>query len=125
MPKQSVLPFPEICIDGVRIGPVRIAYTSVVLALTLTGFWLSSQTTFAEESFTAIAADVRKVFEAAKGAVVRIESEDQHGRLAGTGFVIDPAGIIYTAYSVAGDRPIGYCISDRNDWLSSGTTAYA
>jgi serine protease Do len=103
MPKQPVLPFPEICIDGVRIGPVRVAYTSVVLALTLAGFWLSSQTTFAEESFTAIAADVRKVFESAKGAVVRIESEDQHGRLAGTGFVIDPAGIIYTAYSVAGE----------------------
>lgn len=82
---------------------MRIPYAPVVLVLTLAGFWLLPQAASAEESFGAIASDVRKVFESAKGAVVRIESEDQHGRLAGTGFVIDPAGIVYTSYSVAGE----------------------
>jgi S1-C subfamily serine protease len=105
MPNQPVLSFPKISADGsgLRSRNICIAFAPAFLALTLGGLWLSSQTTLAEESFAAIAADVQKVFESAKGAVVRIESEDQHGRLAGTGFVIDPAGIIYTAYSVAGE----------------------
>jgi S1-C subfamily serine protease len=105
MPNQPVLSFPKILADGsgLRSPNICIAFAPAFLALTLAGLWLSSQTTLAQESFAAIAADVRKVFESAKGAVVRIESEDQHGRLAGTGFVIDPAGIIYTAYSVAGE----------------------
>ena len=90
---------------GARVdaAAIRIACSPVFLSLILTGLWLSSQVTSAEETFAAIAADVRKVYEIAKGAVVRIESEDQHGRLAGTGFVVDPQGIIYTAYSVAGE----------------------
>jgi serine protease Do len=87
----------------VTTGCVRTAYAPVALALTLAGFCNQPQVVSAEENFGTIAADVRKVFESAKGAVVRIESEDQHGRLAGTGFVIDPAGIVYTAYSVAGE----------------------
>ena len=103
MPKQSALCLPKISVDGLRTGPVRTIYAPAVLALTLAGFWFPPQAASAEENFGAIAADVRKVFEAAKGAVVRIESEDEHGRLAGTGFVIDPAGIVYTAYSVAGE----------------------
>lgn len=105
MPKQPVLSFPRIPVDGTGLGSPKIRTTCapVFLALTLVGLWVSAQATIAEETFGTIAADVRKVFESAKGAVVRIESEDQHGRLAGTGFVIDPAGIIYTAYSVAGE----------------------
>jgi serine protease Do len=82
---------------------VVCAGAPVFLALTLICFWVSSAESFGQDSFAEIATDVRKVFDSAKGAVVRIESEDQHGRLAGTGFVIDPAGIIYTAYSVAGE----------------------
>jgi len=103
MPKRSVLRLPKISVGVVRTGPVSTTCTPVVLALTLAGLWFPSQAAPAEENFGGIAADVRKVFESAKVAVVRIESEDQHGRLAGTGFVIDPAGIVYTAYSVAGE----------------------
>jgi S1-C subfamily serine protease len=105
MPKQSVLSFPNISAARARVGSLT-TYTAcapLFAALTLVGLCFSSHVTSAEETFAAIAADVKKVFETAKGAVVRIESEDQHGRLAGTGFVIDPAGIIYTAYSVAGE----------------------
>jgi serine protease Do len=103
MPKRSVLCLPKISVDGLRTGPLPTPYASIVIALTLAGFWFPAQAASPEENFGAVAADVRKVFETAKGAVVRIESEDQHGRLAGTGFVIDPAGIVYTAYSVAGE----------------------
>jgi S1-C subfamily serine protease len=107
MLKQSlaVLSFQKMSAEGAELASpkIRTAWVPVFLVLTLTGLWTSSQVTSAEETFAAIAADVQKVFESAKGAVVRIESEDQHGRLAGTGFVVDPAGIIYTAYSVAGE----------------------
>ena len=43
------------------------------------------------------------IFEKCGGAVVRIEASDAHGRLAGTGFFIDPNGTLYTAYSVGGE----------------------
>jgi serine protease Do len=79
------------------------ASTTASVVLTVIGLWGSLPIAFGGETFGEIASDVQKVFETAKGAVVRIESEDQHGRLAGTGFVVDPAGIIYTAYSVAGE----------------------
>jgi serine protease Do len=57
----------------------------------------------AQETLSSIAAEVQKVFETAKGAVVRIEAEDGHGKVAGTGFFIDPAGTVYTAYEVGGE----------------------
>ena len=43
------------------------------------------------------------IFEKCGGAVVRIEASDTQGRLAGTGFFIDPNGTLYTAYSVGGE----------------------
>ena len=36
-------------------------------------------------------------------AVVKIRAVDKHGKLAGTGFFIDPAGTLYTAFSVGAD----------------------
>jgi serine protease Do len=45
----------------------------------------------------------RAVFEKCGAAVVRIEASDAHGRLAGTGFFIDPNGTLCTAYSVGGE----------------------
>ena len=50
-----------------------------------------------------ITQEVRAVFERSKNAVVKIEAVDEHGRLAGTGFFIDPNGTIYTAYTVGGE----------------------
>src|SRR4051794_8021868 len=37
-----------------------------------------------------------------RDAVVRIEATDEHGLLSGTGFFVDPNGLLYTTYSVAG-----------------------
>ena len=43
------------------------------------------------------------IFEKCGGAVVRIKASDTHGRLAGSGFFIDPNGTLYTTYSVGGE----------------------
>lgn len=50
-----------------------------------------------------IANETRAVFERAKKSVVRIEAVDEHGPLSGTGFFIDPAGTIYTSYTIGGE----------------------
>jgi serine protease Do len=57
----------------------------------------------AESSTTSISREVKEIFEKSGKAVVKIRGTDQHGDLSGTGFFIDPAGMIYTAYSVGGD----------------------
>lgn len=46
---------------------------------------------------------IKSVFEKCRGAVVRIEASDSRGRLAGSGFFIDPNGTLYTSYSIGGD----------------------
>jgi S1-C subfamily serine protease len=51
----------------------------------------------------AIQQQVRAVFEKAREAVVRIEATDNQGELAGTGFFIEPDGILYTSYTVGGE----------------------
>src|SRR5881394_3694 len=64
----------------------------------------SSDSAPAPESSTAsISREVKEIFEKSGKAVVKIRGTDQHGDLSGTGFFIDPAGMIYTAYSVGGD----------------------
>jgi serine protease Do len=55
------------------------------------------------QSTTSISREVKEVFERSAKAVVKIHAMDEHGKLFGTGFFIDPTGTIYTAYSVAGD----------------------
>jgi serine protease Do len=57
----------------------------------------------AQQGLSSISSEVAKVFDSAKNAVVRIEAEDEHGKLAGTGFFIDPSGTIMTAYAVGGE----------------------
>jgi serine protease Do len=64
---------------------------------------LFAQQGFAQQGLTSISAEVKRVFDQAKNAVVRIQAEDEHGRLAGTGFFIDPDGTIFTAYEVGGE----------------------
>jgi serine protease Do len=46
---------------------------------------------------------VANVFERSSNAVVRVESEDELGKMAGTGFFIDTTGHLYTLASVVGD----------------------
>ena len=55
-----------------------------------------------KNAFEAISREVQAVFAKCKGAVVRIEATDAYGPVSGTGFFIDPAGTIYTHYSVVG-----------------------
>src|SRR3954465_13160137 len=54
-------------------------------------------------STSSISREVKEIFEKSGKAVVKIRGTDEHGDLSGTGFFIDPAGTIYTAYSVGGD----------------------
>jgi len=50
-----------------------------------------------------LANEVRSVFERSQKAVVRIEAMDRHGQLSGTGFFVDPAGTLYTSYTIGGE----------------------
>src|SRR4051812_24406835 len=56
-----------------------------------------------EPSTASISREVKEVFDKSAKAVVKIRGTDQHGDLSGTGFFIDPAGTLYTAFSVGGD----------------------
>ncbi|HSV62695.1 MAG TPA: trypsin-like peptidase domain-containing protein [Chthoniobacterales bacterium] len=56
-----------------------------------------------ESSTTSISREVKEIFEKSGKAVVKIRGTDEHGDLSGTGFFIDPTGMIYTAFSVGGD----------------------
>lgn len=46
---------------------------------------------------------VQAVFHQSRPAVVKVEAADDHGKLSGTGFFIDPNGTILTSYTVAGE----------------------
>jgi S1-C subfamily serine protease len=56
-----------------------------------------------EASTSSISREVKEIFEKSGKAVVKVRGTDQHGDLSGTGFFIDPAGTLYTAFSVGGD----------------------
>src|SRR5438128_445810 len=56
-----------------------------------------------EPSTSSISREVKDIYEKSGKAVVKIRGTDQHGDLSGTGFFIDPAGTLYTAFSVGGD----------------------
>ncbi|MCE9610461.1 MAG: S1C family serine protease [Chthoniobacter sp.] len=78
------------------------------LVLAACGTLLGSATLFAADDdpgkvLAAFQQQAQAVFEKCGSAVVRIEASDAHGRLAGTGFFIDPNGTLYTSYSVGGE----------------------
>ncbi len=85
----------------VRVG--RLNLWPVLLGCAVGSFGALPATLCAQDTLASISADVQRIYDAAKSAVVRIESEDDFGRLAGTGFFIDPNGTIYTAYDVGGE----------------------
>lgn len=81
---------------AIRAGSLRglcalafVAGVSVVLA--------------GEPTTGSISREVKDIFDRSAKAVVKIRGVDQHGELAGTGFFVDPAGTLYTAYSVGGE----------------------
>ena len=56
-----------------------------------------------EDTAGAISREVKSIFERCGRAVVKIHAVDEHSELSGTGFFIDPAGMLYTAFAVGGD----------------------
>lgn len=56
-----------------------------------------------EDTAGAISREVKALFERCGKAVVKIRAVDEHSELSGTGFFVDPAGTIYTSYSVGGE----------------------
>src|SRR3954462_14524917 len=56
-----------------------------------------------EDTAGAISREVKSIFERCGRAVGKIHAFDEHSELSGTGFFIDPAGTIYTSYSVGGE----------------------
>jgi serine protease Do len=64
---------------------------------------VSEQPRTQEPSTSSISREVKEIFEKSGKAVVKIRGTDEHGDLSGTGFFIDPAGTLYTAFSVGGD----------------------
>ncbi|MBA3386389.1 MAG: serine protease [Chthoniobacterales bacterium] len=75
--------------------------TRFFLALGLV-FWTSTLRA-QEQSASSISREVKEIFERSARAVVKIRAVDEHGKLAGTGFFIDPTGTLYTAFSVGAD----------------------
>ncbi len=75
---------------------VRLSLGCVFLALVSA---LQAQ----EQSANTISHEVKEIFDRAAKAVVKIRAVDQHGKISGTGFFIDPTGTLYTAYSVGAE----------------------
>jgi serine protease Do len=62
----------------------------------------------------AIQQRVQGVFEKSRDAIVRIEATDNEGDLAGSGFFIEPDGLLYTSYSIGGEsHNIVVCVGDK------------
>lgn len=87
----------------------RLTVSSFGAAL-LAAVWIQPFPVMAKESAAdssdiadAIQATVDKVFRENARSVVRVESEDGLGKVAGTGFFADASGTIYTLSSVVGD----------------------
>jgi len=64
---------------------------------------LASPAQAQDQSAQTISREVKEIFTRSAKAVVKIRGNDKHGKLSGTGFFIDPAGTLYTAFSVGAD----------------------
>ncbi|PYJ08986.1 MAG: hypothetical protein DMF06_11430 [Verrucomicrobia bacterium] len=81
--------------------PLRAAASGLSLAVTFLVLLVGAQAQ--ESSTSSISREVKEVFDKSAKAVVKVRGTDEHGEFAGTGFFIDPAGTLYTAFSVGGD----------------------
>ncbi|MEP7071095.1 MAG: S1C family serine protease [Verrucomicrobiota bacterium] len=81
--------------------PVRARIGILVLLCGCVGFVASARAQGL--SSDAISREVKQIFDRCAKAVVKIHGVDEHSELSGTGFFVDPTGVIYTAYSVAGE----------------------
>lgn len=76
---------------------MRVKFSHLLPALIF-----SASALHAEGVFDSIGQEVHAIFERSRDSIVRIEAEDEHGKLAGTGFFIDTSGTLYTSYSIGG-----------------------
>ena len=76
---------------------------AVRLAIVLSALVAVQPLVAQEQSANSISREVQEIFARSAKAVVKIRGTDKHGKLAGTGFFIDPAGTLYTAFSVGAD----------------------
>jgi len=84
-----------------------------------------------------ISSEVGRIFKERKDAVVRVEAYDNHGKLSGTGFFVDPSGTVYTLsyivsqadeiFVVQGDRkmPAKLLVADPRSGVALIKTDYA
>jgi len=56
-----------------------------------------------DQSATGISREVKDVFDRSAKAVVKVHGVDEHSEILGTGFFIDPTGMLYTSYTVGGE----------------------
>lgn len=56
-----------------------------------------------QQSADTISHEVKEIFGRCRTAVVKVRGVDDHSEIAGTGFFVDPTGILFTAYSVGGE----------------------
>lgn len=75
----------------------------VVATILVASSRLPAQTQPGGTVFDTISQEVRSVFERCQSAVVKIQGVDQHGMLSGSGFFVDPSGLIYTSYTIGGE----------------------
>ena len=85
-----------------RAGSPALSAAVVRLILALSIFALTSSVS-AQQTATDISREVKEIFGRSAKAVVKIRGVDQHGKLAGTGFFVDPTGTLFTAFSVGAD----------------------
>lgn len=50
-----------------------------------------------------VSSEIQDIFARSRDAIVRIEAEDQGGAIAGTGFFIEPNGVLITSFAVGGE----------------------
>src|SRR6478609_1569462 len=82
-----------------RVPAAAVIRFSVALCLLAVAGGLRAE----DQSASAISREVKEIFDRSAPAVVKIRAVDQHGKISGTGFFIDPAGTLYTAFSVGAD----------------------
>ena len=87
----------------IRLAPLRFFVVGFRNAVALTFCAAAVLAVAQEPSTSSISREVKDIFDRSSKAVVKIRGVDQHGELAGTGFFVDPAGTLYTAYSVGGE----------------------
>ncbi len=89
--------------EAARRGLRHFSPAVVRLLLVLCLVVLASSVSAQQQSATEISREVKEIFARSSKAVVKIRGVDQHGKLAGTGFFIDPTGTLFTAFSVGAD----------------------